>query len=472
MPDDLRKLLDRRPEPVWCRLEPVPAGLTSDAAWTVFRRDQNVAFLDSRPGYSDSQWSIIALEPYLTLRAYPDRCEINGQIVEGDAWQLLEQILSSNRLEPLPALPLHGGCIGFVSYDAGFWPNSLPLPPRAAAKAAEGYPLMSFVFYDCMILFNHQDATVFLRVCGQNRPVDESLGWLRARLLEPPAEPVSAGSAQARIDFPTEHEWVQKVEELREQIRLGEVYIANLTSQFNAESDIAGDELYDRLRRFNPAPMAAFIRQGPLEIISSSPERLLRIDAAGYVETRPIKGTRPRGNNPRQDSDNAAELLDSGKDRSELLMITDLERNDLSRVCTADSVIVRDLFRLETYPAVFHLTATVTGRLKPGISPVECLRVCFPGGSITGAPKAAAMKIIDHLESQPRSLYTGSLGYFSLDGRADHNILIRTAVKLGRQISYGAGGGITWESDPVAEYQEMLLKAAAFERMLTKGGND
>jgi len=444
-----------------------PAGLTADTAWPLCRGAAGLAFLDSRPGYGDdSRWSILALEPWLTLQAWPDRLEIDGEAVEGDVWQMLQQILIENQLDTISDLPLNGGCIGYISYDAGFAENTLPLPARAAEFAAAGYPLISLTFYDSLLIFDQQNERSFLYACGYHRPADESLAWLRSRIAAVPPPSAFHIDREPIIDFPSEQAWVSKIADLREHIRLGDVYIANLTSQFTARTSLPGDELYDRLRRQNPAPFAAFIRQGPLEIISSSPERLLRIDQNGLLETRPIKGTRPRGGHVAIDAENARELLESGKDRSELLMITDLERNDLSRVCTAESVQVRDLFHLESYPAVHHLTATVTGRKKPGLSAVDCLRACFPGGSITGAPKAAAMQIIDRLEDQPRSLYTGSLGYFSLDGRADFNILIRTAVKLGSQISYGAGGGITWESDPQAEYQEMLLKAQAFSRML------
>lgn len=448
-------------------VEPLRAGLTADDAWAVFNGEPAVAFLDSRPGYGDlGRWSILALDPWLTLRVWPDRCLVNNLQVDGDPFDVLERLIADHKTEPIPGLPLSGGCIGSIAYDTGFALNGLALPERAAQKALAGYPLLSFDFYDSFLIFDNQQQTGTMMACGKLRPAEDGLADLRRRLERPAARRFTGPAAGTKVSFPDPEDYKATVESVRQEIRDGEVYIANLTGQLSAETDECGEMLYDRLIKINPSPFAAFVRQDGLEIISASPERLLQISSDGQVETRPIKGTRPRGSDPAEDEHNALELLRSGKDQAELLMITDLERNDLSRVCTAESVQVRELFRLETYPAVFHLTASVIGRLKAGVSAVGCLRASFPGGSISGAPKVAAMKIIDRLEDHARSLYTGCLGYFSLDGRADLSILIRTAVKSGRSVFYGAGGGITWESDPEAEYWEMLVKAKAFDQIM------
>lgn len=448
-------------------VEPLRAGLTADDAWAVFCDEPAVAFLDSRPGYGDlGRWSILALDPWLTLRVWPDRCLVNNLQVDGDPFDVLESLLADNKAEPIPGLPLSGGCIGSIAYDAGFALNGLTLPERAAQKALAGHPLLSFDFYDSFLIFDNERQIGTLMACGKLRPAEDGLADLRRRLERPAARRFTGHAAVTTVNFPDPEDYKAKVETVRQEIRDGEVYIANLTGRLSAETDERGETLYDRLKNINPSPFAAFIRQDGLEIISASPERLLQISSDRQVETRPIKGTRPRGHDPAEDGRNARELLQSGKDQAELLMITDLERNDLSRVCTAESVQVRELFSLETYPAVFHLTASVTGRLKAGIGAVGCLRACFPGGSISGAPKVAAMKIIDRLEEHARSLYTGCLGYFSFDGRADLSILIRTAVKSGRSVYYGAGGGITWESDPEAEHLEMLVKAKAFSQIM------
>jgi branched-subunit amino acid aminotransferase/4-amino-4-deoxychorismate lyase len=287
------------------------------------------------------------------------------------------------------------------------------------------------------------------------------------------------------VALPDQDSYLARIEAIRELIRLGEVYIANLTHQLTASTAESAETLYARLRQLNPAPFSAFLRQGHVEILSASPERFIQIRPADIrtsdqqirdqgpllprtITTYPIKGTRPRGDDAVSDAQNALDLLASGKDRSELLMIVDLERNDLSRICLPDSIVVPELFRLETYPTVHHLVATVQGLLRGEISAVDALKACFPGGSITGAPKIAAMRIIDQLELQARYLYTGCLGYFSLDGQSDFNILIRSIIKQGQSVSYGSGGGITWESHAVDEYDEMLVKAKSFRQVMQR----
>ena len=201
------------------------------------------------------------------------------------------------------------------------------------------------------------------------------------------------------------------------------------------------------------------------QVISSSPERFLSV-VDGKVHTRPIKGTRPRGKNPKEDKENKEALINSEKDKSELLMIVDLERNDLSKVCTPHSVKVTELFKIEEYATVFHLVSTVEGRLKDGASSIKCIKECFPGGSITGAPKIRAMEIIEELEGLKRNLYTGSIGYFDIRGNCDFNIVIRTIIKKDNRAYFGVGGGITWDSNPEDEWFETIDKAKALMKVL------
>ena len=255
------------------------------------------------------------------------------------------------------------------------------------------------------------------------------------------------------------------VEKLRHYIEAGDVYIANMTQTFTAQSAKTSALIYEELRRINPAPFAARLEFDGISVLSSSPERFLQV-VAGTARTRPIKGTRPRGRTQAEDEKNRQALLSSEKDKSELLMIVDLERNDLSRVCQPHTIKVPELFSLEQYSTVFHLVGEVTGKLRPGISAADCLEHCFPGGSITGAPKRRAMEIIEELERGERGLYTGCIGYFSLNGNADFNIAIRTIVKQGEQLSIGVGGGITWESEAAEEYQETLDKAKALLQVI------
>jgi para-aminobenzoate synthetase component 1 len=259
---------------------------------------------------------------------------------------------------------------------------------------------------------------------------------------------------------------LNSIDKIKKYIENGDIYIANLTQNFFCETDKNPYEIYKHLRYINPAPFAAFLNVENFSIISSSPERFLKIEN-GLVETRPIKGTRPRGKNSSEDLKNAKELIESEKDKSELLMIVDLERNDLSKVCRADSVKVTELFKLEKYSTVFHLVSTVTGKLKKEFTSVDCLKSCFPGGSITGAPKIRAMEIIEELEPTRRNIYTGAIGYLGFDGNMDLNIAIRTIVMKGKNAYFGVGGGITWESINEDEYEETLDKARALMKCLS-----
>jgi para-aminobenzoate synthetase component I len=464
---------------------PIQTPLTAYGAFCLFEPEGPVAFLESLPGYGRlSRYSILGLHPYRTLRGWPGRCLVDGRETTEDALDVLEKLLATEANQPVPGLPFSGGCIGYIGYDAGFPLVELATPERAAQAAQAGRPTVGFDFYDNYLIFDHQSGQVTALACGYLEDAAVSLQRLAKRLGDAVVLPNTtaaarrlplggvSGGALNDLAIPAPAVYQAKVEAIRELIRQGEVYIANLTQQLSGQSEETAAVLYDRLRRINPAPFTAFIRQETLEIVSASPERFIQIgpDASGHrsIETCPIKGTRRRGRTPDEDTVNAKELLASEKDRSELLMIVDLERNDISRICRPESVTVEDLFRLETYPTVFHLVATVRGILRDDVSAVAAVKACFPGGSITGAPKVAAMQIIDALEDQPRGLYTGCLGYLSLDGQTDLNIIIRTLVKQGRTISYGSGGGITWESDAAAEFQEMLDKAASFMTIMGK----
>jgi aminodeoxychorismate synthase component I len=251
-------------------------------------------------------------------------------------------------------------------------------------------------------------------------------------------------------------EWIRRVERAQQYIAAGDIYQVNLTHALRAAWTEDPAVFYPRLRAASPAPHACFLRLGDTAVLSASPECFLHIDGTRIV-TKPIKGTRPRRGD---DAAAAAELLASKKERAELVMITDLERNDLGQVCQYGSVRVDSLCELQSFAQVHHLVSTVEGRLRPGVSPLEALRACYPGGSITGAPKKRAREIIAELEPAPRGIYTGALGFFGRDGKAAFNIAIRTLVIRDGSASYGIGAGIVADSDPGAEYDETLHKAA------------
>ena len=302
--------------------------------------------------------------------------------------------------------------------------------------------------------------------------------WMRAsrRLVYehttpvvPSEDPPAGGVADASHDDPDTSagrrvaygRWFDRVQE---QLRLGNTYEVNLTYRESVASDVPPVEAYLRLRRANPAPYAAFLRHGGVSVLSSSPERFATIDGQGWVETRPIKGTTPRGATPAEDAAHREALRSDPRYRAENLMIVDLLRNDLSMVCEPGTVSVPALMEVESYASVHQLVSTVRGRLREGIGTMEALRALFPAGSMTGAPKLRTMQVISDVETTPRGVYAGALGWISGDGRADLGVVIRTLVAQGGTYTLGTGGGITVRSDTAAEYDETRWKAARLLR--------
>jgi aminodeoxychorismate synthase component I len=261
-------------------------------------------------------------------------------------------------------------------------------------------------------------------------------------------------------------EWMTRVERAKEYIAAGDIYQVNLTHTLTARWPGDAGGFYPQLRAASPSPFSCFLRLGDTLVLSSSPECFLRIDGRRIL-TRPIKGTRARRAAGAEDAAAAQELTASAKERAELVMITDLERNDLGQVCDYGSVRVTGLCELETFAQVHHLVSTIEGTLRPGVSAVEAVRACYPGGSITGAPKKRAREIISELESTPRGIYTGALGFFSGDGPAVLNIAIRTLVVRRGKATFGIGAGIVTDSDPAGEYEETRHKAAGLLAALT-----
>ncbi|WP_037888768.1 aminodeoxychorismate synthase component I, partial [Streptomyces viridochromogenes] len=250
------------------------------------------------------------------------------------------------------------------------------------------------------------------------------------------------------------------VEACQEEIAAGETYEVCLTNMAEVRGRYDPWQSYLRLRREHPAPFAALLQFGGLHVLSTSPERFLRVGADGVIESEPIKGTRPRGASPAEDAALVAGLRSEEKDRAENLMIVDLVRNDLGRCAVPGSVEADDIFRVETYATVHQLVSTVRARLRPGLGAVDCVRAAFPGGSMTGAPKVRTMKIIDRLEGGARGVYSGAIGYLSLTGAADFSIVIRTALVTEDRVRYGVGGAVIALSDPAAEFEETAVKAA------------
>lgn len=356
-------------------------------------------------------------------------------------------------------LPFHGGPIGYVSYDAG-----RSLEATLEKSISEEASIIRFLVYEGAIVFDHQDETTWL--ASWRKEESEALEQLcRVAFSESSPEVRDfALTSSLRANF-SRSEYMDSVEAIRSKIRQGDVYQVNLSQRFEASCNGSTFDLFAKLVEESPAPYSAYLDFGDEQIVSSSPERFLKIDDRSAT-TRPIKGTRSAGNSDKEASANALELASSEKDRSELLMIVDLERNDLGRVCEPGSVRVDDLFRLERYATVIHQTADVSGILESGVRPIDCVKAMFPGGSITGAPKIRAMQVIDELERGDRGIYTGSIGYFDASGAVDLNIAIRTLRIARGVLSFQVGGGIVWDSDSSSEYEETLLKAKAMVRAL------
>ncbi len=395
-------------------------------------------------------------------------------------------LLARYRTAPIPDLPpFQGGLAGYLAYDFGGVLERLP-PSRYDDLQL---PDALLGLYDWVIAWDHRADRAWIISTGlpeegegRQRRAAERLAWVRRILAGPaggasgrarpvhplgapapsyPVGPLTLGNAIGLRSSFTHRGYLDAVTRVRDYIIAGDIFQANLSQRFEAPLEEDPWPFYRRLREVNPAPFAAYLEFDGVAIASASPERFLQVDPDGRVETRPIKGTRPRGVSPEHDAALSQALHDSAKDRAENLMIVDLLRNDLSRVCLPGSVRVSELFALEGYRTVHHLVSTVTGQLAPGRTATDLLAAAFPGGSITGAPKVRAMEIIAELEPSRRGVYCGSIGYLSVTGAADTSIVIRTIVALGGRAYFSAGGGIVVDSDPEQEYQETLHKARA-----------
>ena len=415
------------------------------------------------------RYSFIGFDPFLTFRATGDLISLQRADGEedfrGEPLTELKKLLAKYRCVATPEVPFPGGAVGYLSYEYGASLERV----KSSASDDIGTPDLEFGFHDGVIMFDQQARRMFLVAC----PVAKYAAVTIFRRLEmtlaeaerrPRPAPMKTTSNGLNAAMP-KPEYLQAIARIKDYIAAGDVYQVNLTQRFDVSLACHPYALFQKLRQRSPAPFACYVNGGELQVVSSSPERFLRV-ANGRVETRPIKGTRPRGKMPEADASLRAELAASVKDRAELLMIVDLERNDLGRVCTPGSIQVDELYKVETHPTVHHLVANVSGQLRADADVVDCLRAALPGGSITGAPKIRSMQIIDELERTRRGVYTGAVGYLGFDGGCDLNIAIRTIICAHGRAYYHVGGGIVWDSDPEAEFQETLDKGAAMRAAL------
>ncbi|WP_329337061.1 aminodeoxychorismate synthase component I [Streptomyces sp. NBC_00663] len=389
------------------------------------------------------------------------------ETVEGPFLEWLDRDLASLDVE-VPPLPCDFalGWTGFLGYGLK---AECGAPPGPHAEEPDAV----MVFADRALVLDHDTGTTHLLALAENNATDSARAWLDATarrltaltgaLPDPVPEP-PAPFEELRLRHDRDA-YLRLIDECQEEIAAGESYEICLTNMAEAqlpEGHGAFDawQAYRFLRRTSPAPFGALLRFGELSVLSTSPERFLRVCADGVVESKPIKGTRPRGATPEEDAALVADLRTHEKDRAENLMIVDLVRNDLGRCAETGSVRADPVFAVESYATVHQLVSTVTARLRPDSSPVRCLRAAFPPGSMTGAPKLRTMEIIDRLENGPRGIYSGALGYLSLSGAADYSVVIRTAVVTPGRLRYGVGGAIVALSDPAAEFEETVVKSA------------
>ena len=463
------------PEQVFARIAHLPYAVWLDSA----SRDPETG-----------RYTFVACQPFAVLRSFRGHAE----------WETATGVLPAMRpvMEELDAamerwridevglpVPFCGGCAGFFGYELA---SEFEAIPRIDVRDHH-LPDVELAFYDVVIGWDHDTDRCFVistgrpeaGESGQHRVRDrlnETLDWLtggtpvnlfahsnESTLVIPTASDASTERRLPGLEWlsstMTAREYTTAVESVIDNIRRGEVYQVNLSQRFAAPCEAGALEVYSDLRRQSPAPFGALFRASGACILSSSPERFLRVNDARRIETRPIKGTRPRGADTDADRALATELLSSEKDRAENLMIVDLLRNDLSKICLPGSVRVPVLFQLQSWATVHHLVSIVMGQLQKGITAGEVIQATFPSGSVTGAPKIRAMEIIADLECVARGPYCGAIGYIAFDGQMDLSVAIRILMLSAGRATYHAGGGVVYDSDPEDEYYETLAKSRA-----------
>ena len=436
--------------------------LNAFEVYNLFKGEKDTILLDSsKEDKKLSKYSFIGINPFLKFEVKNEKAHINDNIVEGDPFKVLENLIYQHKNDIQDDIPFLSGAIGYISYDTGRLLEELP----NTSKEDFTIPDMRFIFYKNIIIFDLITDKKYITDLDGNIENIESILKVIHNGEKINDEIVCEKSNNIFYSNFIKEDYKKAVTKLKEYIISGDVYIANMTQRFWCYNEEESFDIYKKLRSINKAPFSAYLNFEDFQIISSSPERFIQV-FKNKAHTRPIKGTKPRGHNVEEDEKNKLELINSEKDKAELLMVVDLERNDFSKVCKPHTVKVTENFKLEEYATVFHLVSTVEGELKENVSSVRCIKECFPGGSITGTPKIRSMEIIEELEGIKRNIYTGSIGYFDFRGNCDFNIVIRTIIKKDNKAFFGVGGGITYDSIEEDEYNETLDKAKALMRVL------
>ena len=420
------------------------------------------------------RYTFLGYDPKLELTCYNHKLKITtGTTIEEEVKhpnEYIRKILKENKSPRISGMPTFtGGLVGYFSYDYGREQMEVPSGEEELVKIPEAV----WTFYDCFIIEDRNEKKTYLVANGITNDAWKQICEMEENILKlwkdaetymysEDADDITIKKVyEIKVHSNFEKEpYKRAISQMIRYIIEGDIYIANMTRHLMIESDKPPLKVFYDLRKNNPSPFGAYMDLGEYQIVCASPERFLKMKDH-HVTTRPIKGTRKRGCTPEEDAQLRQELQQSEKDKSELLMIVDLERNDLNRVCKPGSVKVTELFTVEEYATVFHLVSNIKGELEEEKNAMDLLEAAFPGGSITGAPKYRAMEIIDELEHGKRNLYTGSIGYLTLDGSFDLNIVIRTALHKDGRYYLGVGGGITAESELEFEYEETMQKAKA-----------
>jgi para-aminobenzoate synthetase len=465
------------------KMRTIPGEASTEALFErLFGEEEHAFWLDSADAPTK-----LAQSSYMGTSAGPDRCvleydveagtvSVHGskgtRVERGSIFDLLDRELAVRTLEPPSrddvAPKLLGGFVGYLGYEC-------KADCGASNEHSSDVPDSVLMLANRLIAVDHvRHRTHLLAICAgedadAERWLGEAEGVVRDVLADPPAavtlaEPAFGEPSDSHVRFRCgrgREQYLADIARSQAELAAGESYEVCLTDQISTDASPDPFDLYRNLRRSNPAPFAAYLKLGEVAVVSSSPERFLSVDRDRRVEARPIKGTTSRSADPAQDAALKAELTDDEKTYAEHLMIVDLLRNDLGIVCEVGSVAVPELMVVEDYATVHQLISTVEGRLPASRSAVECAHACFPGGSMTGAPKLRTMEIIDDIEAEARGVYSGAIGYFGLDGVMDLSIVIRTIVMRPGRTTIGAGGAIVMQSDPEDEFDEILLKARA-----------
>lgn len=480
-------------------IQPVETGHSPESLVDWLRGEPGIVLL--RTASFDSphaRYSFVAARPFLTFRSFGARCEVTDSATGttrrhfGNPWRVLDALLARYELLDVPDCPFPlGGCFGCWGYGLKNF-----VEPRLERRAEDDLELPDCHagFYGSLVAFDHRLGACWIIATGvgvdgrEAARAAEEAAWWRERLRRtgppacprepPPSNPAAVGRRFAGPGEPacanritsnlSRADFLAAVERAQRYIRAGDIYQVNLAHRLSATWPASAWALYRRLLDVSPAPFAAYLDGSDFQLASSSPELFLRLSGR-HILTRPIKGTRPRDADPTRDAQLMYELQTSPKELAELVMITDLLRNDLGRVCEYGSVQVPELVRLERYAQVQHLVSTIEGRLRPDLTHLAALAACFPGGSVTGAPKVRAMEIIDELEPLARGPYTGCLGYLGFNRESQLSITIRTAVVKDHRAYFHVGAGIVADSAPAAEYEETLAKGRGFSAALQLG---